>query len=74
MTRMVEKAYLQSANTIPIGDDELLSRAVKNARARRGTGYCSRWVAVSELFCMGSTYSQALCRRFGLDPDEQVRR
>lgn len=61
----------QSVNDIP--DNELLGRAVRTARAR-GRGYMPRWVGVSEAFALGSTYSQQLCRRFGLDPDERVKR
>lgn len=54
-----------------ISDDELLRRAVRGAR-NRGRGKGPRWLAVSERFALGSTFSHQLCRRFGLDPDEQV--
>lgn len=57
-----------------ISDNDLLSRAVKNCRAKNGRGYQPRWVAVSDTFGLGSTYSWQLCRRFGLDPDEKVKR
>ena len=53
-----------------ISDDELLRRAVWNARGSR-IGY--RWVAVMEMFALGSTFSSQLCLRFGLEPDEIVR-
>lgn len=56
-----------------IPDAELLRRAVRSARAR-DRGFSPRWVAVSETFALGSTYSQQLCRRFDLDPDEKVKR
>ncbi len=55
-------------------DDELLRRAVKNARSRTSAGYQTRWSCVAECFLVGSTYAAELCRRFGLDPDEKVRR
>jgi hypothetical protein len=64
-------------NTIAsISDDDLLKRAVKNARSReyRKGWKHPRWVAVSNVFCLGPTFSVQLCKRFGLDPDEQVKR
>jgi hypothetical protein len=39
----------------------------------RGMGV-PRWSIVSEVTVHGSTYSAALCRWAGLDPDELVRR
>jgi hypothetical protein len=54
-------------------DEGLLARAVRNARDRSTRGYHTRWKAVMQTFCIGSTYAQALCRRFGLDPEEKVR-
>lgn len=59
-----------------ISDAELVSRAVRNARShshRKGASH-PRWVAVMDIFALGSTHSRQLCERFGLDPDEQVRR
>lgn len=57
-----------------IPDEELLRRAVFTARATRSRGYQPRWVAVMDAFLLGSTYAQHLCRRFGYDPYEKVRR
>lgn len=62
--------------TIGIPDDELLRRAVRTCRAtskNKGVAH-PRWVAVMETFIVGSSYAHALCQRFGLDPDEMVRR
>ncbi len=59
-----------------ITDDELLRRAVlsaRDSRYRKGIKH-SRWVAVMSAFCLGSTFAHQLCARFGIDPDEQVRR
>lgn len=59
-----------------IADEELLRRAVANARDpryRKGVLH-NRSVGVAHVFCLGSTYSAQLCRRFGLNPDEQVKR
>lgn len=57
-------------------DADLLRRAVRNARARdmRKDAKHMRWTAVADLFALGSTYSQQLCRRYDLDPDELVKR
>lgn len=61
-------------NNIP--DEKLLERAVRSARSRdcrKGQEHW-RWVAVMDAFGLGSTYAHQLCRRFGLDPDEKVKR
>lgn len=56
-----------SVNDIP--DVELLARVVRSkGRGRKGP----HWARVSRLFSLGSTYSAQLCRRFGVDPEEQV--
>lgn len=54
-------------------DNELLKRAVLNARSRSSRGFTPRWVCVMECFSLGSTFSIELCERFELDPDEKVR-
>jgi hypothetical protein len=59
-----------------IADDELLRCAVRCARdreTRKGVRH-PRWVAVMDSFALGSTFAHQLCRRFGLDPDEMVKR
>lgn len=61
----------QTVDDIP--DTELLERAVRNARGRTGR-INPRWIGVADTFGLGSTYSRQLVRRFGLDPDEKVRR
>lgn len=61
---------------IAVADDELLRRVVKTCRAlayRKGTPH-PRFVAVMDNFLLGSTSAAELCRRFGFDPDEMVRR
>lgn len=63
---------MSDVSSIP--DEKLLERAVRTARAPRTRGYHYRWVAVSEAFMLGSTFSRQLCRRFGLDPDERIRK
>lgn len=57
-------------------DAALLGRAVHSCRdrsKRKGQKH-PRWVAVMDAFALGSTFSRALCLRFGLDPDEPVAR
>lgn len=56
-----------------ISDEELLRRAVTSARGRQA-GSHPRWVAVMHVFELGSGYARGLCKRFGLNPDEAVRR
>lgn len=63
-----------SVHDIP--DDTLLRRAVSSARVRnrrKGEKH-ERWTAVMDAFALGSGYSMQLCRRFGLDPFEVVKR
>jgi hypothetical protein len=62
-----------TASVADISDASLVERAVQNCRARKRYKQ-PRWVAVSENFALGSTYSRQLCRRFGLDPDQMVSR
>lgn len=51
----------------------LAERTVRNATPRRDRK-APRWVAVSDATAHGSGYSRDLCRYFGLDPDEVVKR
>lgn len=57
-----------------IPDAKLLERAVRGARDHTApSGHKHpRWVAIAQVFALGSTYSHQLCRRFDLDPDEMV--
>lgn len=61
-----------------ISDSELIKRALYALRHRRPLRRPRRllvplWSNVMDVFALGSTYSQQLCRRFGLDPEEMVR-
>ncbi len=62
--------YSREATVDSIKDEELLLRAVRSCRPKRGS---PRWTAVMQTFGLGSTYAQQLCRRFGFDPEEKVR-
>ena len=57
-----------------VSDEILLLRAVANCRNRHISVKHPRWVAVANAFAVGSTYAHLLCRRFGYDPDELVKR
>lgn len=57
-------------NTIlDIPDEELVRRAVLNARSKNNL---PKWVAVMNTFGLGSTCATQLCRRFNVDPDEGI--
>lgn len=55
-------------------DDELLRRAVRGVLPRPGKRSDPRWVCVMYTFVLGSAYARELCKRFGFDPDEEVKR
>jgi len=54
-----------------ISDEDLLRRAVANARPRQRRQV--RWAIIMDLFGLGSTYSQELCARFDLNPDDEIK-
>jgi len=59
-----------------VPDDTLLLRAVRSAldsSKNKGVPH-PRWVAVMSVFCVGSNYSRLICQRYGLDPDQMVKR
>lgn len=65
---------MASVNEIP--DAELIRRVISGLRKIARTNRARTvplWSKVSTRFALGSTYSMQLCRRFGFDPDEQVR-
>lgn len=64
-----------TTNTVAdIPDDELLRRAVSQARPIYKGGRQPKWAAVMDVFMLGSTYAHQLCRRFNIDPDQQVKK
>jgi len=64
---------MPDVNDIP--DNELLQRVIRNLHKRgRSREKVPFWWIVSDRFALGSTYSFQLCRRFGLEPEEMVRR
>lgn len=66
-----------SVSDIP--DAELIRRAIDALRPLVPLAPLARgrtvplWSKVSVRFCLGSTYAEQLCVRFGFDPDEQVK-
>lgn len=63
---------MSDVSSIP--DADLLERAVRSARSLHIPGKTPRWRCVMDVFGLGSTYAWQLCVRFGLDPDEKVRK
>lgn len=64
---------MADVNDIP--DSELLERVIRHLKRRgRSREKLPLWSIVSDRFALGSGYASQLCRRFGLDPDEMVRR
>jgi hypothetical protein len=55
-----------------ISENELLRRAVTNARSHFHRGRTRRWACVMELFALQSDDAKALCRYFKVDPEEMV--
>ncbi len=53
-------------------DEELVRRAVVNARRPDRAGGVLRWEAVKNSFGCGSTVAVELCWRFNLNPNEEV--
>lgn len=56
-----------------IAHAELIRRVIETARRGKVRGWCPLWAKVSDRFLLGSTFARQLRRRFGFDPDEQVR-
>jgi hypothetical protein len=52
---------------------ERATRAARSRHSRKGEKH-PRWVAVMDNFALGSIYAKDLCRKFDLDPDEEVSR
>jgi hypothetical protein len=70
-------AAIESANPAPRTgtvadkpDAELVEYTIRNAG--RLLPRAPRWHHVAEAIGLGSTYAAQLCRRFGLDPEEEV--
>ena len=61
------------AQTIATPDDRILWGVVANAGSRSREKK-ARWAHVMDATGQGSTVSRNLCKRFGFDPDEEVRK
>ena len=54
---------------------DLIGRVMRNAQPTKTKGAgIYRWAWVSNHFGVGSTVAHALCKEFGLDPDEMVKK
>lgn len=54
-------------------ENELLDRVMRNIEGANRYG-TQRWVRVKDVFGCGSGVSHALCYRFGLDPDQDLKK
>lgn len=52
--------------------EELVKRAVLNARPQNVNGTTAKWFAVSLTFAVGSTRARELCNWAGVDPDREI--
>lgn len=57
---------------IPYEWRELVERAARNARPKVRKRY--RWAVLMDVFACGSTVAWNICKEFGLDPDEEIKR
>lgn len=58
---------------IKFDERDLIRRVLMNLpRAKRKHLQQERWVVVHNRFAVGSTVAYALCREFGLDPEEKI--
>lgn len=67
--------HLFTGTVADIPDTELVRRAIQGLRKLPKTQRARTvplWSKVSRRFGLGSTYSAQLCRRYGLNPYEQV--
>ena len=55
-------------------DDELLRVAVHKCRRGRSPKKAALWTIVADRFGLGREFSKQLCERYGLDPNESVKR
>lgn len=67
--------YIHDDREQKLNPEALVRRAIQHLRRRKpknGRGYVyPLWKRVADLFGHGSGYSAEICRRHGLDPDEQ---
>jgi len=52
--------------------EDLLKRAILNARPDKVNGTAPRWVAMCDAFAVGSSVAWDLCKAFDLNPDQQM--
>ena len=59
---------MNEKTVLDISDSELLARVVGTVIDRRSKGQPA-WAAVCNAFCLGSSFSKQLCKRFWYDPE-----
>lgn len=61
---------------VVIEEEDLIEQVVRNVKGPSKYRYKhgkQRWALVRDAFGVGSGVANALCRRYGLDPDEYLR-
>lgn len=61
---------------VDIEEEDLIERVVRNVKGPskyRSKYGVARWVMVRDAFGVGSGVANALCRRYGFDPDEALK-
>lgn len=61
---------------VDIEEEDLIERVVRNVKGPskyRSKYGVARWVLVRDAFGVGSGVANALCRRYGFDPDEALK-
>lgn len=67
---------MMTLSGVEIEEEDLIERVVRNVkgpskyRSKYGT---ARWVLVRDAFGVGSGVANALCRKYGFDPDENLK-
>lgn len=62
------------ADVNEISDAELVGRVLRVMASKNRGRKLPLWSRVGDAFCLGSTYSKQLCRKFGVDPFAEVGR
>ena len=57
---------------LPYSERELIQRAIDQASQYGANTGQPRWVAVKRAFAVGSTVAEAICWKYGYDPDKVI--
>jgi hypothetical protein len=57
---------------LPYSERELIQRAIDQAAQYGANCGQPRWVSVKRLFAVGSGVAEAICWKYGYDPDKDI--